>query len=54
MPCVLQSVPMAALDHLRWGESILPLPQPASFSDVEITFRDLVVTTQDVGRVQHL
>ena len=47
MPCVLRSVPVAALDHLRGGESILPLPQPASLSDAEITLRDLVETTQD-------
>ena len=54
MPCVLRSVPVAALDHLRFGETILPLPQPASLSDAEITLRDLVETTQDVDRVQHL
>ena len=54
LPCVLRSVPVAALDHLRGGESILPLPQPASLSDAEITLRDLVETTQDVDRVQHL
>ena len=48
------SVPVAALDHLRGGETILPLPHPASFSDVEITLRNLVETTQDVDRVQHL
>ena len=53
MPCVLRSIPVAALNHLRGGESILPLPQPASLSDAEITFRDLVETTQDVDRVQH-
>ena len=44
---------IAALDHLREGESILPLPQPASISVAEITLRDLVVTTQDVDCVQH-
>ena len=54
MPCVLRCVPVAALDHLRGRESILPLPQPASLSDAEITLRDLVETTQDVDRVQHL
>ena len=48
------SVPVAALDHLRGGETILPLPQPASFYDVKIPLRDLVETTQDVDRVQHL
>ena len=52
MPCVLRSVPVAALDHLRGGESILPLPQPASISVAEITLRDVVGTTQDVERVQ--
>ena len=54
LPCVLRSVPVAALDHLRVGQSILPLPQPASLSVAEITLRDLVETTQDVDRVQHL
>ena len=39
---------------LAGGETIFPLPQPASFSDTENTLRDLVVTTQDVDRVQHL
>ena len=45
---------IAALDHLWGRESILPLPQPALFSVAEIILRDLVVTTQDVDRVQHL
>ena len=54
MPCVLRNVPVAALDHLRGGESIIPLPQPASSSDAEITLRNLVETTQDVDRVQHI
>ena len=54
MPFVLRNVPVAALDHLRGGESTLPLPQPASSSDAEITLRDLVETTQDVDRVQHI
>ena len=45
---------IAALDHLRGGEAILPLPHPASFSDVEITLRDLIEQSQDVDRVQHL
>ena len=35
---------VAALDHLREGESILPLPQPASSSVAEFTLRDLLVT----------
>ena len=54
---VLRSVPMAALDHLRGGEDlkcILPLPQPASLSEAEITLRDLFETAQDLNRVQHL
>ena len=42
MPCVLRSIPVAVLNHLQMGESILPLPQPASLSDAEITLRDLV------------
>ena len=46
MPCVLRTLPVAALNHLRWGESILPLPQPASLSDVEITLRNLVQSTR--------
>ena len=54
MSCVLRNVPVAALDHLRGGESILPLPQPASISVAEIFLRDLVERTQDVDRVQHL
>ena len=54
MPCVLRSLPVAALDHLRGGESILPLPQPASLSDADITLRYLVETAQDSDRVQHL
>ena len=48
---MVRSVLVAALDHLREGESILPLPQPASVSDTEITLRDLFVTTQDVNRM---
>ena len=48
LPCVLRNVPVAALDHLRGGESILPLPQPASSSHAEFTLRNLVQTTQDV------
>ena len=35
---------IAALNHLRGRESILPLPQPASSSVAEFTLRDLVVT----------
>ena len=54
LPCVLRNVPVAALDHLREGESILPLPQPTSLSDVEIPLRDLVESTHDGDRVQHL
>ena len=54
MPCVLRNVPVAALDHLREGESILPLPQPASISVADFTLRDLVETTQGVDRMQHL
>ena len=38
----------------RVGRKVLPLPHAASFSDVEITLRSLVETTQDVDRVQHL
>ena len=33
---------------MRW---ILPLPQPASLSEAEITLRNLVETTQNVDRV---
>ena len=40
--CVLQRIPMAALDNLREGEIILPLPQPASLSDVKITLCNLM------------
>ena len=52
MPCVLRTLPVAALNHLREeggkgeGESILTLPQPASLSDVEITLRNLVQSTR--------
>ena len=53
-PCVLRTMSVAVLDHLRGGESFLPLPQPASISVAEITLRDLIVTTQDVDRMQHL
>ena len=53
MPGVHRNVPVAALDHLRVGERILPLPQPVSLSVAE-TLRDLVETTQDVKRVQQI
>ena len=33
---------------------ILPLPQPASVSEGEITLRNLDVTSQNFGHVQHL
>ena len=50
---------ITALDHLRGGggeeKQFLPLPHPASLSDVEITLRDLIETiTGQVDRVQHL
>merc|ERR1712136_228785 len=48
LPCVLRNVPVAALDHLRGGESIFPLPQPASSSRVQFTLRNLLETKQDV------
>ena len=43
--CV-STLPVAALNHLREGESILPLPQPASLSVAENTFRNLFETTE--------
>ena len=43
--CV-STFPVAALNHLRGGESILPLPQPASLSVAENTFRSLIETTK--------
>ena len=48
LPCVLRNVSVAALDHLRGGKSILPLPQPASSSHAESTLYNLVETKQDV------
>ena len=54
---VLSTVPLATLDHLRGGADlrcILPLPQPASVSEAEITLRNLVETTQNFDHVQHL
>ena len=43
---------IAALDHLRGGggeKQFLPLPHPASLSDVEITLRDLIETITGRG-----
>ena len=54
---MLSTVPIATLDHVREGEDlrcILPLPQPASLSEAEVAFRNLVDTTPHVDRVQHL
>ena len=54
---VLSTVPLATLDHLRCGavlRCILPLPQPASVSEAEITLRNLIETTQNFDHVQHL
>ena len=63
VPCVLRSVPVPALDHLRGGgggrgeggrggeNAFCPLPQPASLSDAEITLHNLAETTQDVNRM---
>ena len=54
---VLSTVPLATLDHLRCGRNlrcILPLPQPASVSEAEITLRNLDVTSQNFDHVQHL
>ena len=55
MPCVLRQRTSAALDHLRGAEKAFSLCRNLrSLSDAEITLRDLVETTQDVDRVQHL
>ena len=51
MPCVLRSIPVAALAGEGGGEKAFSFcRKPASLSDAEITLRDLVETTQDVDR----